>query len=186
MSAHRLLNTMFLPQLLPPDLALAFVLVASGCTRERTAEAGVFDPPPVDSSRVPLADALAWHVQRGQVADLDGDGADERLVVASDVMPGPDGAPAWEDGHRWAAWVVEPETDASGDSVRTQLYGAFVPTGRADVNVTAPPVGEAPSVLVLERGGTRVATHGVRYHGPVDARSVSSATYPVLRGVPFP
>ena len=167
-------------------LGLALLLVASGCTHQHTADAGVFDPPPIDSARVPLADALAWPVQRGLMADLDGDGVDERLVVASDVLPGPDGAPAWEDGHRWAAWVVEPETDASGDSVRTQLYGAFVPTGRADVYVTAPSVGEAPSVLVLERGGTRVATHDVRYHGPADARSVSSATDPVLPRVPYP
>ena len=172
------------PRLWLPGLAL--LLVASGCTRQPTAEAGVFDAPPIDSSRVLLADALAWSVQRGQAADLDGDGADERLVVASDVMPGPDGAPAWEDGHRWAVWVLEPETDASGDSVRTQLYGAFVPTGRADVYVTAPSVGEPPGVLVLERGGTRVATHEVRYHGPADARSVSSATYPVLPRVPYP
>ena len=163
---------------------LGLVLVASGCTRPHPTEAVAPDPPPIDSARVPLAEALAWPVQRGQMADLDGDGVEERLVVASDVLAGPDGAPAWEDGHRWAAWVVEPE--ASGDSVRTQLYGAFVPTGRADVFVTAPSVDESPSVLVLERGGTRVATHEVRYHGPADARSVSAAEYPVLPRVPYP
>ena len=177
---------MFAPRQWPFGRVLTFVLVTSGCAREHTAEAVASDSLPIDSARAPLAGAVAWPVQRGQMADLDGDGVDERLVVASDVMPGPDGAPAWEDGHRWAVWVVEPRTDAAGDSVRTQLYGAFVPTGRADVYVTAPPVGEPLGVLVLERGGTRVATHVVRYHGPADARSVSSATYPVLPRVPYP
>ena len=170
----------------PLGLGLVFILVASGCTRPHTSEAIAPDPLRADSARVPLADAVAWPVQRGQTADLDGDGVDERLVFASDVMPGPDGAPAWKDEHRWAVWVVEPETATSGDSVRTHLYGAFVPTGRADVYVTAPSVDESPSVLVLERGGTRVATNDVRYHGLGDARSVSGAAYPVLTRVPYP
>ncbi|MDT0631409.1 hypothetical protein [Rubrivirga litoralis] len=164
--------------------SLVLALVASGCTRHSTAEASGAYWPPIDPEGPPLEESVAWPVQRGLTADLDGDGVDERLVVASDVTVGADGEPLYEDGHRWAVWVVEPE--AAGDSVRTQLYGAFVPMGRADVYLTAPSVGESPSVLVLERGGTQVQTNDVRYHGPGDARSVSGGTYPVQRGVAYP
>ena len=171
---------------------LAAVLIAgvftapTGCDRPPTAAASVVDAPPIDADQVTLADALTWPVQHGLSADLDDDGQDERLVVASDVTAGSDGEPLWEDGHRWAVWVVEPDTDAQGDSLRTLLYGDFVQLGRVDVSVMAPSEGQAPGVFVLERGQAQVAALEVRYDGPGVARSQGSCYFQVQRGVPFP
>lgn len=164
---------------------IAFATVA-GCTRHTDANATGMHLPPIDHERVSLDDAVTWPVQRGLAADLDNDGIDERLVVASDVTAGADDEPLWEDGHRWAVWVVEPETEAAGDSVRTLLYGRFIPLGRADVSVMVPSVGEAPHVLVLERGPSQVAAEEVRYVGPGDARSITGAYFQIARGVTFP
>ena len=147
------------------------------------------DAPPIDHDRVGLDDAVGWPLQRSLRADLDGDGADERLVVASDVAVDSAGTPMWEDGHRWAVYVVD-ATEAGGaasaDSSRTLLYGAFLPMGRAEVAVTEPSVGEPPRVFVLSRSALRVTAEDIAYDGPGEARGLGSATFLPTVWVPAP
>ena len=147
------------------------------------------DAPPIDHERVSLGDAVGWPLQRSLRADLDGDGADERLVVASDVAVDAAGAPMWEDGHRWAVFVVDTpdiESEMGADSSRTLLYGAFLPMGRAEVAVTEPSVGEPPRVFVLSRSVARVTAEDVAYDGPGRARGLGSATFSPTTWVPDP
>ena len=144
------------------------------------------DAPPIDHERVSLADAVGWPLQRSVRADLDGDGADERLVVASDVAVDASGMPMWEDGHRWAAYVVDAPEGEAADSSRTLLYGAFLPMGRAEVAVTEPSVGEPPRVFVLSRSTARVTGEDIAYDGPGEARSLGGATFSPLTWVPAP
>lgn len=85
--------------------SLVVLLVSAACNPppEKTPA----DIPPIDHERVSLGDAVGWPLRRSLRADLDGDGEAERLVVASDVTVDSSGAPMWEDGHRWAAYVVD-------------------------------------------------------------------------------
>ena len=138
---------------------------------------------PIDAERVSLADAQAWPYQRSVAVNLDPDPAPERLVVASDVTVDGAGAPMWEDGHRWAAYVVDAPEPGRADSSRTLLYGAFVPMGRADVAVQDAHDGQ--EVMVLERAPSRVVVHTVRYDGPGRARPVSGSYYWPQTWVPF-
>ena len=135
------------------------------------------DAPPIDHERVSLADAAGWPLQRSLQADLDGDGTSERLVVASDVAVDSTDAPMWEDGHRWAVYVVDAPAPGDADSSRTLLYGAFLPMGRAEVAVTEPSIGEPPRVFVLSRSVGRVTGEDIAYDGPGEARSLGSATF---------
>ena len=154
------------------------------------------------SARVALPDARDWPVQRSVTADLDADGVDGRLVLASDVAAGSEAGPHEEGGRRWALWAAERAPDSArtlygadalrrgrstartlygadalrrGRSTARTLYGALVPEGDVDVAVEQPSIGEAPDVLVLERTPTQVRVMEVRYHAPGDARLVSTA-----------
>ena len=162
-------------------LLAALALAACASPPENTPA----DAPPIDHERVSLGDAVGWPLQRSLMADLDGDGADERLVVASDVAVDAQGEPMWEDGHRWAAYVVDAGAGAA-DSSRTLLYGAFLPMGHAEVAVTEPSVGEPPRVFVLSRSTGRVTGQDVAYDGPGEARGLGGATFSPLTWVPAP
>ena len=164
--------------------ALLAALALTGCASPP--ESTPADAPPIDHGRVSLADAVGWPLQRSVRADLDGDGADERLVVASDVAVDASGMPMWEDGHRWAAYVVDAPEGEAADSSRTLLYGAFLPMGRAEVAVTEPSAGEPPRVFVLSRSVGRVTAQDVAYDGPGEARGLGSATFSPLTWVPAP
>ena len=148
-------------------------LALAGCPAPPDPGPYPLEAPPIDADRVSLDDALGWPVQRETVADLDGDGADEHLVLAADATAGPDGDPLWEDGHRWALWAVE----LAPDSVRTLLYGAFVSQGRVEIALEDPSIGGAPDVVVMERTPSQVRMLEVRYHAPGDARTVTAAYY---------
>ena len=164
---------------LRPPIAAAAVglaILLSGCTSPSEQNTPLTTPP-IDAERVSMEEALGWAVQQSTIADLDNDGADERLVLAADAEAGPEGEPLWEDGHRWALWAVELATDAAGDSVRTLLYGAFVPNGTAEVAVQDPSIGQAPAVLILERSPAQVRVLEVMYDGPGAAREASAAYY---------
>src|SRR5687768_11477337 len=64
--------------------------------------------PPVD--RTISTEAIAtWTVRESLEADLDGDGERERVVLSADVTTSTRGAVLWEDGHRWAAFIEEPD-----------------------------------------------------------------------------
>lgn len=157
---------------------MMMVLAACRSADPPAAERNPLDAPPVDSARVAIGDVDGWTYRREVSTDLDGDGQPERLVVTADVEVRPDGTPLWEDGHRWALFAE----NAAG--ARTVLYAAFVPNGFAEAAVLQPDVQGRRRVLVQERTPRQLRSLEIEYRGPGDARSSSSAYYPVESWMP--
>ena len=85
----------------------------------------------VDSASTTSADtAASWDYRRTTVADLDGDGVPERLVLASDVFVTDDGEPVWEDRQRWAVFAEE------DNGARTLLYSGWAAPGAVSAAVS--------------------------------------------------
>jgi hypothetical protein len=147
----------------------AFVsLLLVACATSQSAP----QPLPVDSGRIRLTDAVQWKHARHLMADLNGDGTEERVVLVSDVTIGTNAQPLW-DGHRWAVFVEDRDQ-------RTLLYGAFVPNGHVEVAI-----GEAGrTVLIAERTPHSLRTFVVAYDGPASARTVETESHAVERWLP--
>lgn len=113
-------------------------------------------------SRVPPAVAgdTGWAYQQQAVADIDGDGDDETVVVLSDVMLDASGRPMWEDGHRWQVYVREI------DGRTTRLYARFLPNGKLTAEMAVPPSGTALGVVLLEQTPHHLGVYEYRYRGP--------------------
>jgi hypothetical protein len=150
-----------------------------GCSRDTsTPEPNPLLAPPVDTARGgSLQQAMTWKHYRDLSADLDGDGAPERIVLAADVQSNGRGAPLWEDGHRWALWV-------EGKGAPTLLYSAFVPNGHAEAAVLGASQDGRRHLLLQERTPQQVRALVVAYDGPGAARTVSAAHYQVERWLP--
>jgi hypothetical protein len=163
-------------------IILSVMVILAACRPANppaVAERNPLEAPPVDSARVgDVRLAAGWAYRRELSADLDGDGRAERLVLASDVEVRPDGAPLWEDGHRWMLFA---ETLAGE---RTILYSAFVPNGFAEAAVLQPDDQRRRRVLVQERTPQQLRSLEVEYRGPGTARSSSAAWYQVESWLP--
>ena len=134
--------------------------------------------PPVDTARAGSAEDVAlWPLSTRVGADLDADGTVETIVLASDVTLAPDGAPLWEDGHRWAVLVED-------DGRRTLLYSAFVPHGHVEAAIGIESSDGTRSVVVHERTPQRAVSFTVAYEAPLRARLVSAAYDHVERWLP--
>ena len=154
------------------------VLGCAPSSRPRT-DASPLERAPVDSARVSSAEeAAGWGYRREGTADLDGDGAAERVVIASDVSVVASGDPIWEDGHRWAV-LVQPSSGTP-----TLLYAAFVPRGFAEAAITRADDQGRRRVMVQERTPEQVRALEVAYEGPGRARLVSDAYTQVEQWLP--
>lgn len=161
-------------------MALAVLLAACGgpARTPGSREPNPLEAPPVDAARVrSAAEAATWRHARSLEADLDGDGAAERVVLAADVTTRADGTPLWEDGHRWALFV-------EAGARRTLLYAAFVPNGNAEAAVLAAGSDGRRHVLVAERTPQETKSLQVEYLSPGRARLVSAAYYQVEQWLP--
>lgn len=115
-------------------------------------------------SRVPQAAAgdTGWAYQQQAVADIDGDGDSEMVVLISDVTLGRSGQPLWEDGHRWQVYVREP------DGRITRLYARFLPNGQLTADLVVPPSGSILGIVLLEHTPHHLGVYEYRYRGPDD------------------
>ncbi|HEX6250473.1 MAG TPA: hypothetical protein VFZ56_03465, partial [Gemmatimonadaceae bacterium] len=132
---------------------------------------------PVDTVNAGLDTVLGWRHRAVLDVDLDGDGRTEQLVIAADVSLTANAEPLWEDGHRWAIYVVDP-------AQRTLLYSRFLPNGVAEVGVGAPDADGSREVLILERTPHHSRSIVVEYRRPGSARPISDANYPLERWLP--
>lgn len=140
----------------PADSTAAAAATPDSARSSRTSVANLFQ------ERVPLAAAgdSGWHYAQRVTADLDGDNADETVVLISDVSLDTRGRPLWEDGHRWQVYVEEK------DGARTHLYARFLPMGKLTASLTRSDTGTTPSVLLLEQTPDWLGAYEVSYQGP--------------------
>lgn len=156
----------------PPDVP---PLVQAADPRESEAQRGVTKALPID---VEIDDATLdnWQYAHAVEADLDGDGAVERVVIVAGVETLEQGTPLWEDGHQWAVFVDSLQA-------RTLVYTAFVPHGRVSAAVLEPVDGRR-SLLVLERSPYRLRALTIDYAGPAAASLAAAMTHDVATWLP--
>lgn len=163
-----------------------FLLLALGWACAACRPASSPDPsddpranPRVDSSSVRSVDeAAAWEYRQEVSADLTGDGQEERVVIASDVVLNAGGIPLWEDGHRWVVYVESP----AGET--TLLYSAFVPNGFAEAAVVGSGSEDRRRVLVQERFPQQIRSFDIEYTAPGVVSMRSNSRYEVLEWLP--
>ena len=132
--------------------------------------------PPPHVLQLTVEQASAWKHRQGINADLDGDGAEETVILASDVVMSDRGVPLWEDGHRWAVIVED-------DGHRSIVYSAFVPNGFAEAAVLEPSGGRR-EVLIQERTPQQLRTLTIRYDGSGRASATSVVRHAVQTWFP--
>jgi hypothetical protein len=124
------------------------------------APAGGEAPALVDPQIAPaVAGEDGWMYSQAVEADLDGDGAAERVVLTAraEVMRG---RPLWDDGQPWQVYVQE----ASGE--RTYLYSRFVQLGAVTLRIGLAERERPTTVVLLEHLPDRLAVYEVEYGGP--------------------
>jgi hypothetical protein len=113
----------------------------------------------VDSTIPPaVAGEGGWDYQQSVRADLDGDGAQERVVLTARVEL-IRGRPAWDDGQPWQVYVEAP------DGTRTYLYARRLQLGTLTARVGVPEPGRGPSVVLLEHLPDALRLYEVEYTG---------------------
>jgi hypothetical protein len=136
--------------------ALAILSACDGASRPESAQADTPSGAPApaaapDTLIRPAAPAYDYAVLDSATADVDGDGAPERIDLAATVELGSDGRPLWEDGHHWMVAVRD-----GADTY--PLAQHFVPWGGAAFWVVAEDSAGPPAILV--QTSTRSAEHG--------------------------
>lgn len=119
-----------------------------------TAPPAVDSPAPmvglIDSTIPPaVAGADGWNFQQSAEADLDGDGAPERVVLTARVELYR-GRPAWDDGQPWQVYVE------SATGARTYLYSQRLQLGTLTMRLAQPEPGQRPSIVLLEHLPDRI------------------------------
>lgn len=134
--------------------------------------------PPVNAAlNVSAKQALGWDYQRALQADLNGDGSEEQVVLAADVVVNERNLPLWEDGHRWALVVRERGSD-------TLVFSSFVPNGFVEAAVSIASSEGPRELFIQERTPGQVRSLVVSYQEPGSARSVSGAWYQIEQWMP--
>lgn len=139
---------------------LAILPACGGASRAEPvpADGPAGEPAPTDARDTliqPAAPRYDYTVLDGATADVDGDGAPERIDLAATVEVDADGRPLWEDGHHWMVAVRD-----GADTY--PLAQHFVPWGGAAFWIVADDSAGPAAILVqttsrfAEHGGTRL------------------------------
>ncbi|HEU0301476.1 MAG TPA: hypothetical protein VFR37_18600 [Longimicrobium sp.] len=136
--------------------ALAILAGCGGASRAEPARAdtAASEPAPAaawDTLVRPAAPRYAYTLLDSATAEVDGDGAAERIDLAATVEMGDDGRPLWEDGHHWMVAVRD-----GADTY--PLAQHFVPWGGAAFWVVAE--GSAGPAAILVQTSTRIGEDG--------------------------
>jgi len=158
-----------------------FALLILSCLSCKEAPPSSDNPllaPPVNAAlNVSARQALGWKYQRALQSDLNGDGSEELVVLASDVVVTDKDIPLWEDGHRWAVVVRERESD-------TLVFSSFVPNGFVEAAISQASSEGVRELLIQERTPSQVRSIVVSYQEPGTARTVSGAYYQIEQWMP--
>ncbi len=121
--------------------------------------AGSRETPLIDTSlTLTPAGSDGWNFQQSVSGDLDGDGAEERVVLTARVEM-MRGRPAWDDGQPWQVYVE------SADGRRTHMYARYVQLGTLTLRLSEPDAVKGSRIVVLEQLPDRLAIYEGEYRG---------------------
>lgn len=145
-------------------LALAACDRGAAPPAEKAAAADSVAAPPavvlVDTAPAPAVGGEdGWSHWRTAVADLDGDGAAERVVVTARVELYR-GRPAWDDGQPWQVYVEAP------DGTRTYVYARYLQLGTLEMRLGLLEEGRPATIVLVEHLPDRIAVYEAAYAGP--------------------
>ncbi len=96
---------------------ILIVLAFSGCNKNTDVSENHITEPSVESktevikSEEVSADILDWNEVSKFTGDLDGDGADENIMLVTSAERDKDGKFLWNDGQNWALYIDDREED---------------------------------------------------------------------------
>ena len=126
-------------------LLLLSLLVAAGCSRK--ASKPTDDSVNLINAQYPvhIAGDQGWDYAKTLPYDLDGDGAEEKLMLIANVQwVDAQSTFAWDDGHNWQVYVEE------SDGTRTYLFDNWVQMGKLQAMVES----DTHDVLLQVQSGT--------------------------------
>lgn len=111
----------------------------------------------VDSAITPaVAGEGGWNYLQTAIADLNGDGASERVVLTARVEMRR-GRPAWDDGQPWQVYIE------SRGGRRSYIYAQRLQLGTLTMRIGAD---SGSTVVLLEQLPDRLSVYEARYRGP--------------------
>jgi hypothetical protein len=157
---------------------LALLILSLSCKEAPPSSDNPLLAPPVNAAlNISARQALGWNYQRALQADLNGDGSEEQVVLAADVVVNERDRPLWEDGHRWAVIVRDRGSD-------TLVFSSFVPNGFVETAISQASSEGGRELFIQERTPSQVRSVVVSYQEPGSARSVSGAYYQIEQWMP--
>lgn len=103
-----------------------------------------------------------WNYYRSSEADLNGDGNEEKIVLAAQVEIAR-GRPAWSDGHNWQVYVQSPAGE------RTLIYAQRLQLGTVTLRLTEQR--STADILLIEHLPDHLAVYQVRYIAPGETKA---------------
>jgi len=121
------------------------------------------------------ADPLAY--KKTAKADLDGDGQEETIVVATTAQWIEEyGDFDWDDGHPWYVYVDE------ADGTRTTVFADWVQLGELRVQIGLEPT----SVIITREQGAGTSIYRVVYSGPHQTEATELTSFETNGYATFP
>lgn len=131
----------------------------------------------VDQNYPPVAkNEPGWDYRQTVAADLDGDGANDTVVVMARVERSPDNPREylWDDGQPWQVFVESPQGE------KTPVYSRWVQIGQLKVLIGEEKDDGKHDLVLLELAGAGISLYRVEYDGPKQVKSARLAAVPTV------
>ena len=117
-----------------------------------------------------------WDYRQSVKADLDGDGAEETIVVMARVERSPNNPRdyLWDDGQPWQVFVESPQGE------RTPVYSRWVQIGQLKALISEETEDGKHDLILLELVGAGISLYRVEYDGPNQVESARLAAIPIV------
>ncbi|HWI51122.1 MAG TPA: hypothetical protein VNT01_03145 [Symbiobacteriaceae bacterium] len=123
-----------------------------------------------------VAGAPGWTYHKSLSADLDGDGAAEKVSITNNAYWDAERQQfGWDDGHPWHLYVEEP------DGAKTYVFSGWVQMGQLDVILDE----AKPGFYIVNARAGSLQVYRVAYSGPGRAEAVQLLHIPLSQSATF-